>query len=107
MSVANLPTDQETLQSATEDYTPYSVTKAQGGFITEYKQTLSDFGRNVSKEFPKGTNAVTIAADSVVVNNELSTTLFVEISIRRNKRRSDALAPLSAKKSLIWKIFDH
>lgn len=95
-----------------------SVTKSQGGFITEYKQTLSDFGRNVSKEFPKETIAVTIAANiadtgilnipmcfpdsvvGVVVNNELSTTRFVEISIRRNKRRLDALAPLSAQKNI-------
>lgn len=95
-----------------------SVTKSQGGFITEYKQTLSDFGRNVSKEFPKGTIAVTIAANiadtgilnipmcfpdsvvGVVVNNEFSTTRFVEISIRRNKRRLDALAPLSAQKNI-------
>ncbi|MBO7928052.1 restriction endonuclease subunit S [Pseudoalteromonas sp. K222D] len=95
-----------------------SVTKAQGGFITEYNQTLSDFGRNVSKEFPKGTIAVTIAANiadtgilnipmcfpdsivGVVVNDELSTTRFVEISIRRNKRRLDALAPLSAQKNI-------
>jgi type I restriction enzyme S subunit len=95
-----------------------SVTKSQGGFIKEYKQTLSDFGRNVSKEFPKGTIAVTIAANiadtgilnipmcfpdsvvGVVVNNELSTNRFVEISIRRNKRRLDALAPLSAQKNI-------
>lgn len=95
-----------------------SVTKSQGGFIMEYKQTLSDFGRNVSREFPKGTIAVTIAANiadtgilnipmcfpdsvvGVVVNNELSTTRFVEISIRRNKRRLDALAPLSAQKNI-------
>ncbi|MFC0119659.1 restriction endonuclease subunit S [Pseudoalteromonas xiamenensis] len=95
-----------------------SVTKSQGGFITEYKQTLSDFGRNVSKEFPAGTIAVTIAANiadtgileipmcfpdsvvGVVVNNDFATTRFVEISIRRSKRKLDALAPLSAQKNI-------
>lgn len=95
-----------------------SVTKSQGGFITEYKQTLSDFGRNVSKEFPAGTIAVTIAANiadtgileipmcfpdsvvGVVVNNDFATTRFVEIAIRRSKRKLDALAPLSAQKNI-------
>ena len=95
-----------------------SVTKAKGGFITEYKQTLSDFGRSVSREFSAGTIAVTIAAniadtgilnipmcfpDSIVgVNVDESKALirYVEITIRRNKQRLDAIAPLSAQKNI-------
>lgn len=95
-----------------------SVTKAKGGFITDYKQTLSDYGRSVSREFSAGTIAVTIAAniadtgilnipmcfpDSIVGVNvdELKATIrYVEVSIRRNKQRLDAIAPLSAQKNI-------
>lgn len=34
-----------------------------GQYITEYKQTLSEMGKNVSKLFPKGTLTMTIAAN--------------------------------------------
>lgn len=34
-----------------------------GKYITEYKQTLSEMGKNVSKLFPKGTLTMTIAAN--------------------------------------------
>ena len=95
-----------------------SVTKAKGGFITEYKQTLSEFGRSVSREFSAGTIAVTIAAniadtgilnipmcfpDSIVgvnVDENKALIRFVEITIRRNKQRLDAIAPLSAQKNI-------
>jgi type I restriction enzyme S subunit len=95
-----------------------SVTKAKGGFITDYKQTLSEFGRNVSREFSAGTIAVTIAAniadtgilnipmcfpDSIVgvnVDENKARIRFVEITIRRNKQRLDAIAPLSAQKNI-------
>ncbi|MFT6449261.1 MAG: type I restriction enzyme S subunit [Oleispira sp.] len=95
-----------------------SVTKAKGGFITEYKQTLSEFGRSVSREFSAGTIAVTIAAniadtgilnipmcfpDSIVgvnVDEDKALIRFVEITIRRNKQRLDAIAPLSAQKNI-------
>jgi type I restriction enzyme S subunit len=95
-----------------------SVTKAKGDFITEYRQTLSDFGRSVSREFQAGTIAVTIAANiadtgilkipmcfpdsivGVIVNESIATIRYVEVSIRRNKQRLDALAPLSAQKNI-------
>lgn len=32
-------------------------------FVTSYSQTLNEFGKNVSKEFPKGTLVMTIAAN--------------------------------------------
>ncbi len=34
-----------------------------GQYITEYKQTLSELGKSVSKKFPKGTLTMTIAAN--------------------------------------------
>ncbi|OMH39415.1 restriction endonuclease subunit S [Motiliproteus sp. MSK22-1] len=95
-----------------------SVTKAKGGYISEYKQTLSDFGRNVSREFPPETIAVTIAANiadtgilnrpmcfpdsvvGVIVDGSRALTRFVEICIRLRKTRLDALAPLSAQKNI-------
>lgn len=95
-----------------------SVTKAGGGFISEYKQTLSEYGRSVSREFPAGTIAVTIAAniadtgildqpmcfpDSIVgvcVDESLVVAKFLEVTIRMRKPRLDALAPLSAQKNI-------
>lgn len=95
-----------------------SVTKANGGFISTYSQTLSEYGRNVSKEFPAGTVAVTIAANiadtailpipmcfpdsivGVVVNEQKAKIRFVEVIIRLNKPTLDALAPLSAQKNI-------
>jgi len=95
-----------------------SVTKANGGFIRNYSQTLSEFGRSVSKEFPVGTIAVTIAANiadtaildmpmcfpdsvvGVVVNEDVAEVRFIEVIIKLNKPRLDALAPLSAQKNI-------
>ncbi|WP_318510504.1 restriction endonuclease subunit S [Photobacterium leiognathi] len=89
-----------------------------GNHLTQYKQTLSDFGRSVSKEFPVGTVAVTIAANiadtailampmcfpdsvvGVVVDERLSSSRFVELCIRMSKAKLDALAPQSAQKNI-------
>lgn len=94
------------------------VSACDGGVLSQYKQTLSDFGRSVSKSFPAGTIAVTIAAniadtailnsemcfpDSVVgiiVNNDAACNRFVELCIRMNKGMLDARAPQSAQKNI-------
>lgn len=94
------------------------VAACVGNHLTQYKQTLSDFGRSVSKEFPVGTVAVTIAANiadtailampmcfpdsvvGVVVDERLSSSRFVELCIRMSKAKLDALAPQSAQKNI-------
>ena len=94
------------------------VAACVGNYLTHYKQTLSDFGRSVSKEFPIGTISVTIAANiadtailsipmcfpdsvvGVVVDKRLSSSRFVELCIRISKARLDALAPQSAQKNI-------
>jgi type I restriction enzyme, S subunit len=94
------------------------VAACVGNDLTQYKQTLSDFGRSVSKEFPAGTVAVTIAANiadtailampmcfpdsvvGVVVDARLSSSRFVELCIRMSKAKLDALAPQSAQKNI-------
>ncbi|ENL3531276.1 restriction endonuclease subunit S [Vibrio cholerae] len=94
------------------------VAACVGNHLTQYKQTLSDFGRSVSKEFPVGTVAVTIAANiadtailampmcfpdsvvGVVVDERLSSSRFVELCIRMSKPKLDALAPQSAQKNI-------
>lgn len=94
------------------------VTACEGGVLSKYKQTLSDFGRSVSKSFPAGTIAVTIAANiadtailnsemcfpdsvvGVIVNNDAACSRFVELCIRMNKGMLDARAPQSAQKNI-------
>ncbi|TBN46994.1 restriction endonuclease subunit S [Paracoccus sediminis] len=93
------------------------VAAAKGDFVTRYSQTLNERGVSVSREFPAGTIAITIAAniadtgilafpmyfpDSVVgaVVHEGLNTRFVELWIRRAKRLLDARAPQSAQKNI-------
>lgn len=93
------------------------VSAADGGWLSTYSQTLSDLGTTVSQCFPQGTIAITIAAniadtallaepmyfpDSVVgaVVNTDSNLRFIELCIRRSKRRLDAIAPQSAQKNI-------
>lgn len=93
------------------------VTAAQGRAITHFSQTLNERGALVSKEFPTGTIAITIAAhiaetavlgipmyfpDSVVgaVVNSPNSIRFTELCIRRVKATLDAKAPQSAQKNI-------
>lgn len=93
------------------------VAKSLGGFLNTYCQTLSEFGANVSRSFPPGTVAVTIAAniaDTAILGTEMYfpdsvvgvvpkseiQPRYIELCIRRNKRRLDAIAPLSAQKNI-------
>jgi len=93
------------------------VTNNFGRVITHFSQTLSEPGKSVSRSFPPGTIAVTIAAniadtsilgiemffpDSIVgieVNHEHSVR-FIELCIRMNKPFLDAKAPQSAQKNI-------
>lgn len=93
------------------------VAAAEGEYVSNYSQTLSDRGISVSQEFPIGTIAITIAAniadtailaipmyfpDSVVgaIVNKAYNIRFVELSIRKAKRILDARAPQSAQKNI-------
>lgn len=93
------------------------ITANIGRWISEYSQTLNSKGAKVSKEFPRGTIAITIAAniadtailgipmyfpDSVVgaVVDEPNNLRFVELAIRKIKSSLDALAPQSAQKNI-------
>lgn len=93
------------------------VAAAKGDFVTLSSQTLNAKGARVSREFPAGTIAITIAAniadtgilavpmyfpDSVVgaVVNEGVNIRFVELWVRRAKRLLDARAPQSAQKNI-------
>lgn len=93
------------------------VTGNVGGVLTQFSQTLNDRGVAVSREFPEGSIAVTIAAniadttilgmpmffpDSLVgvVVNKGCNIRFIELCIRRTKRTLDALAPQSAQKNI-------
>ncbi len=93
------------------------IAEASGEVITEASQFLSGLGVTVSKEFPAGTIAVTIAAnigdtailgrgmyfpDSVVgvVVKDGHVVRWVELSLRRAKKQLDALAPQSAQKNI-------
>ncbi len=93
------------------------VALASGESITEASQWLNERGVSVSKEFPAGTIAVTIAAnigdttilgrpmyfpDSVVgvIAQAPHSTRWIELSLRRAKGRLNALAPQSAQKNI-------
>ncbi len=93
------------------------IASAAGEEIVEASQFLSNLGSSVSKEFPAGTIAVTIAAnigdtailgrpmyfpDSVVgvIVNEVNSIRWIELSLRRAKQQLDALAPQSAQKNI-------
>ncbi|MCC5897167.1 MAG: restriction endonuclease subunit S [Phormidium sp. BM_Day4_Bin.17] len=93
------------------------ITSHIGRIVYKYTQTLNDRGTLVSKEFPKNTIAVTIAAniadtailgismffpDSVVGVKVFkpNNTRFVEMMIRHFKPVLDGLAPQSAQKNI-------
>lgn len=93
------------------------VTSRIGGIVDSYTQTLSALGVSVSKEFPRGTIAITIAAniadtailglpmffpDSVVgaVVYEPNAMRFVEMAIRRWKPILERMAPQSAQRNI-------
>ncbi|MGP5310238.1 restriction endonuclease subunit S [Vreelandella alkaliphila] len=93
------------------------VAASGGDVLTSFSQSLSDIGTGVSKEFPEGTIAVTIAANiadtcilgrpmyfpdsivAVVVGSGVSIR-YVELVIRAAKRILDAKAPQSAQKNI-------
>jgi len=93
------------------------VTSHIGRRLRTYSQTLNASGAKVSKEFPRSTIAITIAAniadtaildipmyfpDSVVgaIVLEPHSVRFVEMAIRIRKSALDALAPKSAQKNI-------
>lgn len=93
------------------------VTSRVGRTVMTFTQTLNEKGTQVSKEFPAGTIAITIAAniadtailgipmyfpDSVVgaVVYEPHNTRFVELMIRKWKPILEGLAPQSAQKNI-------
>jgi type I restriction enzyme S subunit len=93
------------------------VTASARGTLRSVAQTLNDRGRRVSRSFPRGSIAVTIAAniadtailsaetffpDSVVgvVAHDPSTARWLEMCIHRAKQRLEAVAPQSAQKNI-------
>ncbi len=93
------------------------ITGNIGRQLTQYSQTLNEKGMRVSKEFPAGTIAITIAAniadtailgipmcfpDSVVgaVIQTPNDVRFVELLIRRWKPVLEQLAPQSAQRNI-------
>ncbi|MFD4557560.1 restriction endonuclease subunit S [Streptomyces sp. NPDC058469] len=93
------------------------VVRAQGGLIEDAAQTLNQRGLSASREFPKGTVAVTIAAtvgatailgekmcfpDSVVgvVARDGFEPRFLERCINRARHVLERLAPQSAQKNI-------
>lgn len=93
------------------------VSAARGGIIVDASQSLSALGARVSREFPAGTIAVTIAAniadtailgrpmyfpDSVVgvIVRRPHSIRYVEMSIRSAKPRLEARAPQSAQRNI-------
>jgi len=88
-----------------------------GRWVNDFSQTLSIMGMHVSKEFPKGTIAITIAAniadtailgrsmyfpDSVVgaVVKQPNSIRFIEMTIRSKKTALEQLAPKSAQSNI-------
>lgn len=93
------------------------VTSRIGRTVDSYIQTLSEKGKRVSKEFPKGSIAVTIAAniadtailglamyfpDSVVgvIVKHPNSIRYIELSIRRWKPVLERMAPKSAQRNI-------
>lgn len=93
------------------------IASAEGDLITSYSQTLNEHGRAVSRDFPVGTIAITIAAniadtailgipmyfpDSIVgaVVKAPYNNRYIKLCIRRAKRRLEAQAPQSAQKNI-------
>ena len=93
------------------------IASASGGILTTYSQTLNERGISVSRQFPIGTIAITIAAniadtailgipmyfpDSVVgaVVKKPNSIRYVELCIHRAKQKLEARAPQSAQKNI-------
>ncbi|MEH2461363.1 restriction endonuclease subunit S [Nostoc sp.] len=93
------------------------IASASGGILTTYSQTLNERGISVSRQFPIGTIAITIAAniadsailgipmyfpDSVVgaVVKKPNSIRYVELCIHRAKPKLEARAPQSAQKNI-------
>jgi type I restriction enzyme S subunit len=93
------------------------VSASSRGLLTSASQSLNERGRRVSRSFPRGSIAVTIAAniadtailhretyfpDSVVgvVPHDLSTARWIEMCIHQHKPRLEAIAPQSAQKNI-------
>ena len=93
------------------------VSRADGGILDAYSQTLNDNGAKVSREFPSRTIAVTIAAniadtailgksmyfpDSIVgvIPDPEHSVRYFEMWIRNAKERLNAVAPQSAQKNI-------
>ena len=93
------------------------VTSAEGGVLSSYSQSLNKRGVSVSREFPEGSIAITIAAniagtailgfpmyfpDSIVgaIVKPPHSTRYIELCIRRAKPRLNARAPQSAQKNI-------
>lgn len=93
------------------------VTQAKGRIITTFTQTLNGAGKAVSREFPTGTVMVTIAANigetailglpmcapdslvGVMAKGE-NVPRYVELCLRRLRRKLSALAPRSAQANI-------
>jgi len=93
------------------------VNSCVGRTVNLYTQTLSDRGIKVSKEFPKGTIAITIAeniADTAILGRPMffpdsivgvvidipNSIRYVELAIRRWKPTLEHMAPQSAQRNI-------
>jgi type I restriction enzyme S subunit len=93
------------------------VAAARGGSIVEASQSLSPLGSAVSREFPEGTIAVTIAAniaDTAILGRPMcfpdsvvgvfvrrpNVAQYVEFALRLAKPRLEARAPQSAQRNI-------
>jgi type I restriction enzyme S subunit len=93
------------------------IAKAEGDILKKYSQTLNNSGSAVSREFPKNTIAITIAAniadtailgqpmyfpDSIVgaIVRPPNNVRYIELCIRRAKQILNAHAPQSAQKNI-------
>lgn len=93
------------------------IASVEGGILEFYTQTLNEKGISVSREFPKYTIAITIAAniadtailgipmyfpDSIVgaIVKSPNNVRYVELCIRKAKPRLEAQAPQSAQKNI-------
>jgi len=93
------------------------IANAEGRILDSYSQTLNDRGASVSREFPKETIAITMAAniadtailgfpmyfpDSVVgaIVRPSNNVRYIELCIRNAKKTLEARAPQSAQKNI-------
>ncbi|MCB1062117.1 MAG: restriction endonuclease subunit S [Verrucomicrobiae bacterium] len=93
------------------------ITAAKGEVLNDFTQTLNDDGAAISREFPTGTIAITIAAniaDTAILGRSMFLTdsvvgavvrnphcvRFVELGIRRAKDRLKAGAPQTAQMNI-------